>query len=379
MSAAAPDDTRWMQVALQLAKRGVGRTWPNPSVGCVVVSDGICVGRGHTQPGGRPHAETVALAQAGGRSRGAIVYVTLEPCSHHGQTPPCAEALIAAGVNRVVIGTLDPDARVSGRGVQMLREAGIVVDTGCCEAQAVAVTAGFLSRMRRNRPYLSLKLATTLDGRIATASGESRWITGPEARRFVHMLRAKSDAVLIGSGTALADDPMLDVRDLGLAECNPVRVVLDGHLKVPPESRLVQTSGNVPLWLLHSASARPPDGSEAVRYFQIQTEATDQLDLPKALARLSDEGITSVLCEGGGTLAASLLRAGLVDELIWIHAGFALGGSATPAIGDLAISRLAEAQRFELAERRQLGADSLTRWINPATYGQIAGTGAEAG
>lgn len=227
-----------MAHALRLGARGLGRTWPNPAVGCVIVKAGRVVGRGWTCPGGRPHAEPVALAQAGAAALGATAYVTLEPCSHHGRTPPCAEALIAAGLARVVTATGDPDPRVSGRGHAMLREAGIAVTERVLEAEARTAHAGFQKRVTEGLPFVTLKLAATLDGRIATASGESRWITGSLARRAVHAMRMRHDAVMVGVGTAIADDPDLSVRDLGSGH-QPVRIVVDSLLRHAPDSRQI--------------------------------------------------------------------------------------------------------------------------------------------
>ncbi|MBD3764054.1 MAG: bifunctional diaminohydroxyphosphoribosylaminopyrimidine deaminase/5-amino-6-(5-phosphoribosylamino)uracil reductase RibD, partial [Rhodobacterales bacterium] len=249
-----------MAHALALAARGLGRVWPNPAVGCVLVAQGRVVGRGWTQPAGRPHAETVALAQAGDLARGATAHVTLEPCAHHGQTPPCALALVQAGVARVVTALTDPDPRVSGRGHAMLRAAGLAVTEGVLAAEARALQQGFLTRVTRGRPMVTLKLATSLDGRIATATGESRWITGPLARRAVHALRMRHDAVLVGAGTALADDPDLTVRDLGSPH-QPIRLVLDSRLRLPVDSRLGRSAGAVPVWLLHGPAA--PDAARA--------------------------------------------------------------------------------------------------------------------
>ncbi|MBX6375722.1 MAG: bifunctional diaminohydroxyphosphoribosylaminopyrimidine deaminase/5-amino-6-(5-phosphoribosylamino)uracil reductase RibD, partial [Acetobacteraceae bacterium] len=240
-----------MRAALALARRGLGNAWPNPAVGCVLVRDGRVVGRGWTQPGGRPHAETEALRRAGPEgARGATAYVTLEPCSHHGRTPPCCDALIAAGVARVVVALQDPDSRVNGRGIARLRAAGIAVETGLCEAEARAINAGFIRRIHLGLPLVTLKLATTLDGRIATATGESRWITGPEARREAHALRARHDAVLVGSGTVLADDPDLTCRLPGMAKTPVLRVVADSRLRTPPAARLVATARQVPTWIV---------------------------------------------------------------------------------------------------------------------------------
>ncbi|MGQ3031841.1 MAG: bifunctional diaminohydroxyphosphoribosylaminopyrimidine deaminase/5-amino-6-(5-phosphoribosylamino)uracil reductase RibD, partial [Ferrovibrionaceae bacterium] len=220
-----------MRHALGLAARGLGRTWPNPAVGCVLVRDEIVLARGNTQPGGRPHAEVVALSRAGSQAAGATAYVTLEPCAHHGKTPPCADALIAAGIGRCVVALQDPDPRVDGGGIRRLLAAGIPVTTGVCEAEAAALNAGFLMRVRQGRPLVTLKLATTLDGRIATHAGESRWITGATARARGHLMRADHDAIMVGIGTALTDDPDLTCRLAGLEDRSPVRIVLDGRLR----------------------------------------------------------------------------------------------------------------------------------------------------
>ncbi|MEO0719915.1 MAG: bifunctional diaminohydroxyphosphoribosylaminopyrimidine deaminase/5-amino-6-(5-phosphoribosylamino)uracil reductase RibD, partial [Pseudomonadota bacterium] len=244
-----------MRAALDLARRGLGRTWPNPAVGCVIVKDGELVSRGWTQPGGRPHAEVEALARAGSSAQGATVYVTLEPCAHHGVTPPCSEALVSAGVARVVTAFEDPDPRVAGRGHDLLRAAGIEVTTGLMETEARNVNAGYLMRRDKGRPFLTLKLASTLDGRIATSAGESKWITGEESRRRVHLLRASHDAILVGAGTARADDPGLDVRLPGLEMRSPVRIVADSRLSLPMESQLAQSTPQRPLWMLHGSEA----------------------------------------------------------------------------------------------------------------------------
>ncbi len=360
----SPADTRHMRLALSLGRRGLGRVWPNPSVGCVIVAGGRIVGRGVTQPGGRPHGEVVALAQAGAAARGATVYVTLEPCAHHGKSPPCADALVAAGVARVVVALEDPNPLVAGRGLARLRGAGITVETGLLEAEARRDHAGFLKVQAAGRPMLSLKLASSFDGRIATASGESRWITGPGARRLVHAQRARHDAVMIGAGTARADDPMLDVRGLGVA-AQPVRVVLARALDLPLTGRLAGSAGAQPLWLLHGRGAdtglvRAWQGLGA-RLFQVR-EVAGRLDLGAALQALAEAGLTRVFCEGGGQLGASLLQAGLVDRLIGFTAGLALGSDARPSLGALGITRLAQAPRFDLLESRAVAGDVLHIW-----------------
>lgn len=358
-------DLRFMEMALRLGARGLGRVWPNPAVGCVVVNDNRVVGRGWTQAGGRPHAETRALAQAGSAARGATVYVTLEPCSHHGKTPPCADALIAAGVSRVVAAMQDPDPRVQGRGHARLRAAGIAVETGVLEAEARRGHEGYLSRIEQGRPFLTLKLATSLDGRIATATGESQWITGPEARRSVHAMRARHDAILVGAGTARVDDPSLTVRGLGIAH-QPVRIVASRRLDLPGQGVLATTAREIPVWLCHgpdAATERRQDwaGRGAV-LVACPVEQGRQLDPGGLLEALGARGLTRVFCEGGGALAASLLHAGLVDELVSFTAGIGIGAEGLPGLGAMGLDRLADAQRFRLVSVDRLGPDLLARW-----------------
>ena len=354
-----------MRHALGLGARGLGNTWPNPAVGCVIVQGSRIVGRGWTQPGGRPHAETMALAQAGAAARGATAYVTLEPCAHHGKTPPCAEALIAAGVARVVSALHDPDPRVAGQGHALLRGAGIAVTEGV-EADAARVAhAGFLRRVTEGLPALTLKLATTLDGRIATASGESRWITGPEARRHVHALRLAHDAVLVGAGTARADDPDLTVRGLGAAH-QPVRIVIDTLLSLPPDSRLGRSAGTSPVWLCHGPEA--PDLARAAwtargaRLIACAMAPDGRVDATDALRQLAAAGLTRILCEGGGQLAAALVRAGLVTEIVAYAAGKLIGDEGRAALGPLHLAELAAAPSFRLADTSVLGEDMMSRW-----------------
>lgn len=322
-----------MDHALVLARRGLGNVWPNPAVGCVIVHDGRVVGRGWTQPGGRPHAEVMALAQAGPAADGATVYVTLEPCAHHGRTAPCANALVAAGVARVVTALTDPDPRVSGQGHEILHAAGVEVVEGVRAGPAAELQRGFLARVTIARPMVTLKLATSFDGRIATACGESRWITGPAARRHVHALRLRHDAVMVGAGTARADLPALNVRGFGRVR-QPMRIVIaSGPIPdLPP-----QDDDHGRLWVL-----RPP--------------------LPEALAELGRRGLTRVFCEGGGQLAAGLLREGLVDEIVGYTAGVVLGGDGRRAVGSLGLAALADAPRFRLVETCDLDGDIVHRW-----------------
>ncbi|MBN8631311.1 MAG: bifunctional diaminohydroxyphosphoribosylaminopyrimidine deaminase/5-amino-6-(5-phosphoribosylamino)uracil reductase RibD [Rhodobacterales bacterium] len=353
-----------MAHALRLAARGLGNTWPNPAVGCVLVRDGLIVGRGWTQPGGRPHAEVRALQQAGEATEGATAYVTLEPCAHHGHTPPCASALIAAKVARVVTALTDPDPRVSGKGHAMLRAAGIAVTEGVMTVEASHLNAGFLKRVTQGLPFVTLKLAASLDGRTATATGESRWITGPEARRKVHALRMSHDAVMVGSGTALADNPDLTARDMGAVR-QPVRIVLDRMLRHSPDSRLGRTARDNPAWLLHGPAA--PEAArkawEATGATLIETPETDgHLDLPAALQTLAARGLTRILSEGGSTLAAALVKAGLVDDLAMFSGGALIGAEGHPALGPLALTLLADAPRPRLNETLALGPDMFSLW-----------------
>lgn len=357
-------DETHMAHALRLAARGNGSCWPNPAVGCVIVNGGVVVGRGTTQPGGRPHAERVALAQAGGAARGATAYVTLEPCAHHGKTSPCAEALVAAGVARVVTAITDPDPRVAGRGHAILRAAGIDVTEGVLTTEATEITAGFLKRVTQGLPFVTLKLAATLDGRIATASGESRWITSAPSRRAVHAMRMSHDAVLVGSGTACADDPDLTVRDMGTTR-QPVRIVADRLLSHRPDSRLGRTAREVPVWLVHGT-----DAPEAARAAWAETGAklipcpvtAGRLDLEQAFRLMAGEGLTRIFCEGGGTLAAGLIRAGLVDRLALISAGALIGADGRAALGEMGLAALADAPRLTRVESRALGADVFSLW-----------------
>jgi len=358
-------DARFMRLALTLGMRGWGNTWPNPSVGCVIVQDGQIVGRGWTRPGGRPHAEVVALAQAGDATRGATAYVSLEPCAHFGRTPPCTDALIAAGISRVVTPLEDPDPRVRGRGHAALRAAGIGLRIGVEADAAERAHRGFLMRQRKGRPMVTLKLATSFDGRIATAAGESRWITGPEARHMVHGLRARHDAVLVGAGTARADDPMLTVRGLGPVP-QPVRVVAARTLDIDPAGALGRTARDVPVWLLHDSEATPAArraewDATGARTIQVRSRG-DALDPTAMMQALGSEGLTRIFCEGGGQFAAALLGAGLVDELACFTAGLALGSDGRPSLGNLGLETLAGATRFHLARTQAVGGDVLHIW-----------------
>ena len=348
-----------MRHALSLAARGLGRVWPNPAVGCVLVKDGCVIGRGWTQPGGRPHAETEALARAGAAARGATAYVSLEPCAHHGQTPPCSDALIAAGVARVVVACVDPDPRVAGQGLAGLEEAGIAAAVGPCDDAARRLNAGFFSRVERGRPMVMAKLATTLDGRIATATGESQWITGPEARACGHQMRADHDAILVGVDTVVADDPALTCRLPGLEDRSPVRIVLDRRLRTPPTAALAATAGQTPTWIV---TETPGDADQARALAGLGVEVITvaaTADLAAVLAALADRGLTRLLVEGGGRVHASFFAAGVVDRIAWFRAPLALGGDGLAGIAPLGLGRLADAARFRRTAVRPLGDDVL--------------------
>jgi diaminohydroxyphosphoribosylaminopyrimidine deaminase/5-amino-6-(5-phosphoribosylamino)uracil reductase len=362
-----PDDLTHMRTALTLAQRGLGNTWPNPSVGCVIVRDDRVIARGWTQPGGRPHAEVVALARAGEAARGATAYVSLEPCCHFGRTPPCTDAMIAAGITRAVVAIGDPDPRVNGEGLRRLEEAGIAVEQGLLASEAADLNAGFILRVTAGRPLVTLKLATTLDGRIATRGGESRWISGSAARQNVHRLRARHDAVMVGSGTALADDPALTVRLPGLVppgHPGPVRIVADGRLRLPLTSVLVATARETPTWVLTTREAdrhRMAAFSDAgVVVIAVPADANGQPEPLAALRALAARGLTRVLVEGGARLAASLLRRNLVDRLAWFHAPALLGADARPALEALGLESLAAMPKFRVLETTPIGPDHLT-------------------
>lgn len=354
-----------MALALSLGQRGAGNTWPNPSVGCVLVKGERLIARGWTQPGGRPHAERVAIDATTKGPEGATAYVTLEPCAHHGQTPPCAEALVEAGVSRVVIAASDPDERVAGRGVKILRDAGIEVTEGVLEPEARLAHRGFFKRLATGRPYLTLKFASSLDGRIATASGESQWITGALARGRVQALRMTSDVVMVGGETARADDPRLTVRGMATKR-QPARAIVSSSLELPRGGAMEAAIEDAPLWLFHSpdeTQSRKSYWEDAgARLFEIGASSSGLLACDELLSSLGANGVNEVLCEGGGQLAASLLRADLVDEIVHFQAGLFLGQTGRPSIGDLAFEALSDAQRFQLVDIEVLGPDTVSVW-----------------
>ncbi len=355
-----------MQAALALGSRGLGNVWPNPAVGCVIVKDGIVVGRGWTQPGGRPHAETEALKRAGKAARGATAHVTLEPCSHTGKTGPCADALIAAGVSRVMVAMADPDERVAGQGLARMRDAGIAVEAGLLGDAAAALNRGYLSRIGSGRPMVTLKLAATLDGRIATHNGDSQWITDEDARAAAHGLRATHDAVAVGNGTAATDDPHLTCRLPGLPVRPPVRIVFDSRLQLSLTRQLVATAKTVPTWIVTLAETveeSAVERAEAMRALgvvlvPVSMGESGRILISEALRALGDAGLTRLMVEGGGKLAASFLAENLVDEIALFRGPSIIGGDGIPAIAGLGLDRVADAPRFRLTDSRKLGVDT---------------------
>jgi diaminohydroxyphosphoribosylaminopyrimidine deaminase/5-amino-6-(5-phosphoribosylamino)uracil reductase len=358
-------DQRFMQLALTLGRRGQGRTWPNPAVGAVVVKDGVIVGRGWTQPGGRPHAEPEALARAGEAARGATLYVTLEPCSHVGKSPPCADAIIAADIARVVSAIEDPNPEVAGQGHARLRAAGITVDIGLGATEAARDHAGHFRRIRDKRPHVILKLAVSSDDKIGAAGRKPVAISGEAARARVHLLRAQCDAILVGIGTVLADDPLLTCRLPGMEARSLVRVVLDRSLRIPGASRLVHSARETPLWVMTSSLSEAPAamklGAAGAQVLRVATTATPPgLDLPAVLHALADKGITRLLVEGGARVASSFVAAGLVDEVWLLRGPDAVGADGVAALDALPLSAVTQSPLLAQRASEALQNDTLT-------------------
>jgi diaminohydroxyphosphoribosylaminopyrimidine deaminase/5-amino-6-(5-phosphoribosylamino)uracil reductase len=354
-------DRRFMEVALRLARRMLGRTAPNPAVGAIIADEksGEVIARSWTQPGGRPHAEAHVLVRAGERARGQTMYVTLEPCSHHGRTPPCAEAILAAGVKRVVCATSDPNPEVSGKGLALLRKAGVAVDLGVCAEEARWMAAGHILRMTKGRPFVQLKIAVSGDGLIAPGDGAPRWVTGPEARQFAHILRAQADAILVGRRTVEDDDPELTCRLPGLEDCSPRRVVLDARFKTPPSAKMFKTAERVPVTIFGGAGTPPPFPA-GVEARHVPAAGEGRLDLKAVLESLTADGVTRVLVEGGPTIAAAFLAADLVDEVVIGRGTEALGPRGRKPLGSRGLEALADTARWQLSDERMIGDDRLT-------------------
>lgn len=358
-------DERFMRRALSVGVRGLGQVWPNPSVGCVLVRDGQIIGEGVTSTGGRPHGEVNALRAAGARAQGATAYVTLEPCTHTGKSGPCTSALIEAKVSRVVFAVEDEDLRVAGSARALLEAAGIEVSSGILEEEAQQAHAGFFKAKKLGLPFVTLKLATSIDGKIATLTGQSQWITGPEARRHVHSMRAIHDAVLVGGGTARSDDPSLNVRDLAVSK-QPVRVIASAGLDIPLTGKLALTAHETPVWLCHSAAAsdylKEAWLGLGAKLIEVEAGADRQLSARSMMECLAEEGLTRIYCEGGGRLAASLVADHLVDDVVTYTAGVIIGGDGHSAIAPIGLRNLSEATRLKLKDVRAIDGDVMHHW-----------------
>ncbi len=360
-------DTRFMAAALALGRRGLGLCAPNPAAGALVVKDGVIVARGWTRPGGRPHAETEALREAAAQAHGATLYVTLEPCSHHGQTPPCTNAIIAAGVGRVAYAVDDPDPRVCGRGAQILADAGIEVTRGVLAEAALRANLGHFLRVTRKRPMVSLKLALTADSYAAGAAGDPRLvITGAPANGLVHVMRAMHDAVMAGVGTILADDSLLNVRLPGLEDRKPLRVVLDSDLRLPPLARLAATATTLPTLVIAGEGASKASAARLreahIEVAHVRRDAAGRVDLDAALTLLAARGLTRIFSEGGPRVAAGLIGQGLADEVIIIAAPEPLGRDGTLGLDRDTAALLVDPDHYQLVEKRMIGDDRLTRY-----------------
>ncbi len=363
-------DERFMRLAIALGERNLGLTWPNPSVGSVVVDESgevpIILAQGATQPGGRPHAERVALAAAGERAKGATLYVSLEPCSHHGKTSPCADAVIEAGVARVVSAIEDPDSRVAGLGHARLREAGIAVTVGCLAKQARRAHIGHITRVTKGRPAVTVKLARSTEGFAGSRQGPRLILTGEVANAKVHLMRAHADAIMVGIGTVLADDPLLNVRLPGLEARSPIRIVVDSSLRIPADARVVTGAQEIPTWVLTTVGA-PVEAERAltaqgVEVLRLSGDESGRVALPEALQLLGTRGITRVFCEGGPALADALAKADLVDELVLITGRSARGQGDVPALG-LSLQDRMDLLNFWAEE--QIGPDLFMFWERP--------------
>jgi diaminohydroxyphosphoribosylaminopyrimidine deaminase / 5-amino-6-(5-phosphoribosylamino)uracil reductase len=366
---AASEDERFMALALALGRRGLGRTWPNPAVGAVVVRDDgagpVIVGRGWTQPGGRPHAETEALGRAGAAARGATLYVTLEPCSHHGKTPPCADAIIKTGVARVVSAMADPNPEVAGAGHWRMAENGVTVEVGIGADEARHDNAGHIRRMTEGRPHTILKLAVSADGKAGLLGRRPVQITGSAVRNHVHQMRATSDAVLTGIGTALSDDPLLTCRLPGMADRSPVRVVLDSGLRLPLDGRLVETAREVPLWVVTGGRA-PKDREEALQARGVEVvrvgSEDGRLDLGAVMKALAGRGITRLMIEAGPIVSAAFVKADLVDEALVFRSPNAIGPDGIDALEGLPLGALTASPRLAMKGREMAGVDTVERF-----------------
>ncbi|MGL9761818.1 MAG: bifunctional diaminohydroxyphosphoribosylaminopyrimidine deaminase/5-amino-6-(5-phosphoribosylamino)uracil reductase RibD [Wolbachia sp.] len=354
-------DDHFMSMALRLAEKILGSVAPNPAVGCVIAKDGVVVGEGHTGIGGRPHAEVVALQNAKDSTHGATMYVTLEPCCHFGVTEPCTEEITRAGIKRVVIATIDPDIRVLGGGIKALKEAGIEVKQGIMQEEAEKLNIGFFTTRKLHRPFTACKIATTLDGKIATFTGDSKWITSENTRNWVHELRAKYDAIMIGSNTLINDNPLLTCRLPKLEDRSPIRLIIDSQEKLKEEHNIARTADKVTTWVITNKEV---EGKiKNIDYLVVNSNSVGKVCLKDTASKLvSDVGITRLLVEGGGTLITELLKRNLIDRLIICRSGKILGNDAIPFVGDLGIQSISNCYGFKKAEVIEFDEDIVEVW-----------------
>ncbi|MBI4495886.1 MAG: bifunctional diaminohydroxyphosphoribosylaminopyrimidine deaminase/5-amino-6-(5-phosphoribosylamino)uracil reductase RibD [Deltaproteobacteria bacterium] len=356
-----------MRLALVLAAKGAGRTSPNPLVGAVVVRGGTVVGQGYHRRAGGPHAEIRALRQAGERARGATLYLNLEPCAHFGRTPPCTDSILRAGIGRVVAGMTDPNPLVSGRGIRKLRRRGVRAEVGLLERECRELNAPFCKYITTGWPFVILKAALSLDGKIATRAGDSRWISCPASRKFVHRLRQRMDAVMVGVGTVLRDNPLLTVRLAGKGPRHPLRIIVDSRLRLPWGAQVVQTAGKVPT-LVAATRAAPSSklrrlAGIGIEVLVVRSDGRGQVSLRALMEELARRGIVSLLLEGGAALNASALREGIVDRLLCFYAPKLIGGETAPGlVGGEGIRRMAEAKAATIRQVKRLGPDLLVEW-----------------
>ncbi len=357
---------KYMQYAISMANRIVGNTAPNPAVGCVIVKNGIVLAASHTQKGGRPHAEVIALKEASNNAIGATAYVTLEPCAHHGKTPPCADALIKAGIKTVVIANIDPYEKVNGAGIIKLKEAGIEVITDICTNEAKELNLGFFSVIRRTRPFVTLKTATSLDGKIALKNGKSKWITNEQSRNYVHLIRARNDAIITGIATVMSDNPILSCRLPGLEDFSPIRIVLDTNLSIPTESNLVRTANQIPFWVvtLEETIVKQQDkvntlANNNVKLIKVNKASNGKICLEDTMLKLAANGINNVMIEAGTSINSAALHLNLVDRINWFTAPIIIGNEGIPAFAELNLLELSSAKGFKIIEERNFCDDKM--------------------
>lgn len=351
----------FMQTALKLARQNQGATGVNPSVGCVIVKDQKIIASAATAPGGRPHAEKLALEQAGENAKDATMFVTLEPCAHEGKTPPCVDGVISAGIKKIVVAMQDPDPRTAGKSLQKMADAGMEVELGQGGDEAEELYAGFTTRIKTGRPLVTLKLATSLDGKIATHTGQSQWITSQQSRDDAHKLRGQHNAIMVGSGTVMADDPMLTCRATNMENHCPLRIVMDGRLRIDLTSNLIQTARDIPT-LIFTLEDTDKTRRQAIKDLGVEIvplphDADSVLDIKKALLYLGKKNINDLLVEGGANLAASLARHNLIDRLVWYRAPILLGGDGIPALKPFGVDELSQSLKFEHQTTTHIGGD----------------------